>query len=207
MRHDQFLGKSLRSWPVQQLPAKHNPWPWRAQEGGCSPFTLHFLKGTGKTEWLCHQRYELDLSGLVPDLFTNGGRSPVSCFPGAILNSQPFVPRHHPGASASAPAPLQMGWHQAFFFAGQDRDRQQLAEIQLSVSPLLVLAQRAGAFQVNSCVSCCLMGTPSLCQYRGGRDRGDLPALQLQSVALPASFTHKEVMDRLLHSCTCTSAL
>lgn len=136
--------KSLRSWPAQQLPVKRNPRPWRAQEGGCSPFALCFLKSTGKRERLCHQRYELDLSGLVPDLFTNGGRFPVSCFPGATLNSQPFVPRHHPGAGTSAPAPLQPGWHQAFSLQGRTGAGDGLAGCEHTRAALPVPAARPG---------------------------------------------------------------
>lgn len=83
-----------------------------------------FLKGTVKREQLCHRSYELDLSGLVPYLFTNDGRFPVICFPCVILNSQPFVPRHHPSSGTSAPAPrrspFQLEQHRALFSrAGQ----------------------------------------------------------------------------------------
>lgn len=155
----------------------------RRREDALHPHLQGFLKGTGKREWLCHRSYEPDLSGLIPYLFMNGGRFPVSCFPGVILNSQPFVPRHRPGSGTSAPAPhgspFQPGRHRALFSgAGQGQAMARWdasAQGQLSVSPLLILARLAGAFWANSCVRCCLMGVLAAGQHSGGRDRGDLP--------------------------------
>lgn len=85
----------------------------RRREDALHPRLQGFLKGTGKRERLCHRSYEPDLSGLVPYLFMNGGVFPVSCFPGVILNSQPFVPRHRPGLGTSAPhcSPFQPAQH------------------------------------------------------------------------------------------------
>jgi len=124
-----------------------------------------FLKGTGKRQRLCHRSYKPDLPGLVPYLFMNGGTFPESCLPGVILNSQPFVPRHRPGSGTSAPrcSPFHPERHRAVSRGsgqGQATARRHASmRERLSVSPLLVLARLAGAFQANSCVRCCLMGT------------------------------------------------
>ena len=154
------------------------------REDALRPHLQGFLKGTGKRKRLCHRSYEPNLSGLVPYLFMNGGRFPVSCFPGVILNSQPFVPRHRPGSGTSTPAlrcsPFQLGRRRALFSgAGQGQATawwDASARGQLSVSSLLILAWLAGAFRVNSCIRCGLTGALAPGQHSSGRDRGDLPS-------------------------------
>lgn len=105
INHSYSLGKSLHSWPVQPLPARLIPDPGeRGREDALSTFPGLF-KGHREGRAMCHRSYEPDLSGLVPCLFMKDGRFPVSCFPGVILNSQPFVPRHRPALGTASPAP------------------------------------------------------------------------------------------------------
>lgn len=109
-------GKATGESLTSAAAAWHNPWlEWAG--GGCSLSTLLLFKGH-REERLCHQSCELDLSGLVPCLFRNCGSFPASCFPGVILNSQPFVPRHwhlspSPTSAGAALSPVQgAGWGQ-----------------------------------------------------------------------------------------------
>lgn len=173
----------------------------RAQEGGCSPARTVMWKGTGKGWRLCHRSCELHLSGLVPCLFTKGGRFPAGCFPGAIFNSQPFVPRYRPAgvrqpqprgapvATGMAPSPPRWGRNRGRWQLGATRHEDSSEcppcwcwHLQQGLSAMLLLSAR-----------------PRPGAARRWRGRGSAPA-EFKARPCPDSHPHLQAVPSTLGS-------